>query len=152
MDDFDRKLLDAVQVDCSLSHAELGRRVSLSASAVRRRLAALKSQGIIAAEVAVLGQGAETGITVVVAVIFHQETVEGYAAFRTRMLQDECVLQCYSVAGQSDFMLVVAAASPPDYEAWGERVLMADPVVRRYDSFVVWSTTKFITRRPLFGT
>ena len=150
MDVFDRKLLDLVQRDCSLSHSELGRRVSLSASAVRRRLAAMKASGTIVAEVALISSQGQTGITVIVSVTFHQETVEGYDAFRTRMLADERVLQCYSVAGQFDFILVVAARDPSDYEQWGERVLMADPVVRRFDSFVAWSTTKFTTRRPLF--
>lgn len=150
MDGFDRKLLDLVQQDCSLSHGELGRRVSLSASAVRRRLAAMKASGIIVGEVALVSSQGQTGITVIVSVTFHQETVEGYDAFRARMLADARVLQCYSVAGQFDFMLVVAARDPADYEQWGERVLMADPVIRRFDSFVAWSTTKFTTRRPVF--
>lgn len=150
MDKFDRKLLDLVQQDCSLSHAELGEKVSLSASAVRRRLAAMKAEGIIKAEVALVGEHAQTGITVITSVVFHQESVDGYHAFRARMIADEHVLQCYSVAGQVDFVLIVAAPSLAAYERWGETVLMTDPVIRRYESFIAWSTTKFTTRRPLF--
>lgn len=150
MDDFDRKLLDIVQTDCTLSHAELGRRVSLSASAVRRRLAAMRETGVIAAEVAVLGASAQTGITVITSVAFERESVALYDDFRARMKADPHVLQCYSVAGQVDFILVVAAPSLESYEAWGERVLLSDSAVRRFDSYVAWSTTKFTTRRPVF--
>ena len=150
MDAFDRKLLEILQTDCTLSHAEMGRRVSLSASAVRRRLSALRESGIIAAEVAVLGSGAHNGITVITSVAFERETPAVYEDFRARMRTDPHVLQCYSVAGQADFILVVAAASLEAYEAWGERVLLADGAVRRFDSYVAWSTTKFTTRRPVF--
>ncbi|ESQ76116.1 Lrp/AsnC family transcriptional regulator [Asticcacaulis sp. AC402] len=150
MDDFDRKLLGIMQSDCTLSHAEMGRQVSLSASAVRRRLAALRTSGVIAAEVAVLGSAAQTGITVITSVAFERETPAVYDDFRARMRGDANVLQCYSVAGQADFILVVAAFSLEAYEAWGERVLLADPAIRRYDSYVAWSTTKFTTRRPVF--
>ncbi|EGF92719.1 asnC family protein [Asticcacaulis biprosthecium C19] len=150
MDDFDRKLLEIVQDDCTLSDSEMGRRVSLSASAVRRRLAAMRRSGVIAAEVAVLGSVAQTGITVITSVAFERETPTVYDDFRNRMKADPHVLQCYSVAGQADFFLVVAASSLEAYEAWGEQVLLSDPAIRRYDSYVAWSTTKFTTRRPVF--
>ncbi|ESQ91252.1 hypothetical protein ABAC460_06720 [Asticcacaulis sp. AC460] len=152
MDAFDLQLLEQMQQDCTLSHAELGRRVSLSASAVRRRLEAMRCSGVIASEVAILGNIATAGITILTSVCFREESVAAYNAFREQMRADPHVLQCYSVAGQYDFMMVVAAPSLEAYEIWGEEVLMSNPALRRYDSYVTWSTVKFTTQRPVFAT
>lgn len=152
MDAFDLKLLEIMQQDCTLSHAELGRQASLSASAVRRRLGGMRSSGVIASEVAILGNVAAAGITILTSVCFREESVTAYQAFRDQMRSDPHVLQCYSVAGQYDFMMVVAAPSLAAYETWGEAALMSNPAIRRYDSYVTWSTVKFATHRPVFAT
>jgi Lrp/AsnC family transcriptional regulator, leucine-responsive regulatory protein len=150
LDSFDRHILNLVQEDCTLSHAALGGQVGLSASAVRRRLQAMRQAGVIEREVAHLGPAARPGgITVIVAVTFERETRAAYDQFRAAMRADPCVQQCYATAGQSDFMLVVTAASPHAYEAWGEATLMTVPGLKRYESYVVWSTVKFTTKQTL---
>lgn len=150
LDTFDRKLLDLVQQDARLTHAALGERVGLSPSSVRRRLDALRHRGVIRREVALLDPAAAgAAITVIVNVAFAAESLDADRAFRRRMAALPEVMQCYSVAGQFDFVLVVSAVDPAAYEAWGERELMSDPKIRRYDSYVVWSTVKFTTHVPL---
>lgn len=149
LDPFDRRILDILQTDCTRAHSAIGEEVGLSGSAVRRRIAALRASGVIAREVAILGDSpGAAGITVIVTVTFERETRASYDAFRASMQREARVLQCYATAGQFDFILVVAAENPADYEAWGERVLMSNEALRRYDSFVVWSTVKSTTKRP----
>ncbi len=151
LDSLDRSILSALQQNSDRSHAEIGELVGLSGSAVRRRVEAMRRSGVIARTVALLGDNANSaGILVVVTVSFERETPAAYEAFRAAMRKDERVLQCYATSGQFDFVLMVAAASPQDYERWGERTLMANAALRRYDSFVVWSTVKFDTARPIF--
>lgn len=65
------------------------------------------------------------------------------------MLRLEEVRQCYSVAGECDFVLVVHAASLEAYETWARDHLMANDAIRRYDTTVVWSCKKFETAVPL---
>jgi Lrp/AsnC family transcriptional regulator, leucine-responsive regulatory protein len=150
LDRLDQSILAILQDDCTRSHAWIGEQVGLSGSAVRRRVQAMRESGVIAREVAIVGaQAGVGGITVVVTVTFERETREAYDAFRETMLRDDRVLQCHATAGQFDFILVVAARSPEDYEAWGEATLMSNASLRRYDSFVVWSTVKFSTKRPI---
>ncbi len=149
LDDFDRALLEHLQKDATLTHAQLGERVHLSASSVRRRIDQLHAQGAIERIVALVGPALHTGVTVIVTVSFAHETPEIYRDFRTQMRADSRVLQCYSVAGSEDFVLIVIANSPADYEQWGERELMSNVNIRRYSSQVVWSTVKFSTARPL---
>lgn len=150
LDRFDRKILDILQTDCSRTHAAIGREVGLSGSAVRRRIQTMRKERVIAREVAILGEAAGVGgITVIVTVVFERETPEAYRAFRTAVKNDKRVLQCYATSGQFDFLLVVAAKSPEDYEIWGERTLLNNPALRRYESYVVWSAVKFTTKRPV---
>ncbi|MEO1077018.1 MAG: Lrp/AsnC family transcriptional regulator [Bacteroidota bacterium] len=148
LDPLDRALLGEIQADNQQTHAQLGAKVGLSASSVRRRLTALRARGVIEAEVAILAP--ETvGVQAVVLVTFGEESVEGDDAFRERMRAAPEVQQCYSVAGDVDYVLVVHAPDLASYEAWGKRVLMADPTIRRYDTHLVWSRVKFSTAIPL---
>lgn len=151
-DSLDQSILNLLQADAEQSHALIGEQVGLSGSAVRRRIERLRNEGVIAGVVALLGDGLQaSGILVLVTVTFERETPDTYQVFRAAMRKDELVLQCYATSGQFDFVMVVAAADLPSYEAWGERTLMANAAIRRYDSFVVWSTVKYTTQRPLFS-
>ena len=152
IDAYDQAILDLMQTDCTLSHATIGERVGLSGSAVRRRISTLRKTGVISQEVAIVNAESRiAGITVIVTVAFAQETQASVDAFRAAMRREPNVMQCYATAGQFDFILVVAAESPAHYEEWGERTLMSNSMLKRYDSFVVWSTVKFTTKRPQFS-
>ena len=148
LDEFDQALLAEVQRDNLRTHAALGEKVGLSASSVRRRLASLRERGVIRADVSLVDADA-TMVTVVVLVRFETESVEGVQAFKERMRAAPEVAQCYSVAGAVDFVLVVHVPDQATYEAWGERMLLADPLIQRYDSHIVWSCVKYTTELPI---
>jgi Lrp/AsnC family leucine-responsive transcriptional regulator len=143
LDSHDRKLLQALQVNANQTHAELGRRVHLSPSSVRRRLAVLRRNRTIRSEVAlldpkVLGEG----ITVLTLLSFKKENPRIHSDFERRIRGDSAVLQCLKIGGEFDFALLVSAADPSDYDKWGQRALLPDANLVRYSSFIVWSTIK----------
>ncbi len=143
LDMLDRKLLRALQRNAQQTHAALGRRVHLSASSVRRRLESLRRRGVIRAEVALLDASAfPKSVSVVVMVAFARESTRVYAEFKRRMRADPAVLQCFSIAGEYDFALLVQATDVAAFEQWGQAQLLADGNIARYSSFVVWSTVK----------
>lgn len=143
LDVHDRQLLLAMQISTSRTLEELSRLVALSPSSVRRRLERLRGSGAIRAEIALLDPAIlEQGIRVLTMVSFAKEGASVYREFRRRVISEPRVLQCFSISGQFDFALLVAAKDPADYEQWGERVLLSNPSIGRYDSFVVWSTVK----------
>jgi Lrp/AsnC family leucine-responsive transcriptional regulator len=142
IDAFDEAILAIVQQDNQISHAAIGARVNLSESAVRRRLKALRAEGVIVADVAVVDPG-RLGLSFIVQVVFEREDPQTVRAFGADMAAEACVSQCYSVSGEVDFVLVAHAASPAAFEAWGQRVLMAHPAVKRFSTALVWS-------RPVF--
>ncbi|NYZ61933.1 Lrp/AsnC family transcriptional regulator [Luteimonas deserti] len=149
LDAKDRALLALLQEDARQGPGRLAARSHMSESSVRRRIEALRRDGVIQREVAVLDRNLMPGIQVIVQVSFERESPELLQRFQTRMRQLPEVTQCYSVSGAVDFVLVVHAADPAAFERWGQRELTADPVVRRYESMVVWSTVKFDGAVPL---
>ena len=148
LDSIDRAILRIVQRNNQKTHAAIGAEVGLSPSSVRRRLGALRSSGVIEADVSLVAPSA-AGIQAVVFVTLQEETVEADDGFRQRVRASPEVTQCYAVLGSVDFVLVVHAADVPSYEAWGRRVLLADPAVRRYETHLVWGRVKFSTALPL---
>lgn len=142
LDAFDRAILAVVQRNNQLTHEAIGATVGLSGSAVRRRLANLRKTRVIEADISVVS-GEVNGLTFLVQVSFAREEPTIYDAFRRQMLADQAVSQCYSVAGDIDFILVVHASSPAAYEAWGAQALMTNPAIARYSTTLVWSRVKF---------
>lgn len=144
LDNFDLTILAIVQRDNQRSHGSIGTEVNLSASAVRRRLSAMREAGVIIADVA-LTDPAKRGLTFITSVTFDREDLQAYERFEETMLAEPAVAQCYSVSGDYDFILLVYAETPAAYAAWGKRVLMSNPAIGRYSTAIVWSQVKFST-------
>lgn len=143
-DSFDEAILALIQRDNQMSHSAIGARVNLSASAVRRRLKAMRDNGTIVADVALVDP-ARQGLSFIVQVYFEREDPQAIAAFIEQMQAESGVSQCYSVSGECDFWLVVHAQTPEAFEAWGQAALMTNPKIRRYSTSLVWSRQVFRT-------
>ena len=144
MDQLDKKILGIVQRDNQRSHASIGEEVGLSPSAVRRRLTALRQDGTIERDVAIL-KPSGLGVRLIVTVTFGKETPEIYDAFDRQMAALPEVMQSYHVAGHQDYVLIIQGPSTDWYEIWAKEVLMANDAIARYDTMVVWSCKKFET-------
>lgn len=144
LDAFDRAILNIVQKENRLSNHEIAERVCLSEPSVRRRLAKLRKDGVITRDVSVLSREA-LGITFIIAVRFKDESPGAADRFRATMRESACVSQCYSVAGDIDFIVIAHNPSLADHERWAEDAIMSDPAVLRYDTTIVWSTVKYET-------
>jgi len=144
LDDFDRAILAIVQADNQRSHASIGKEVHLSASSVRRRLALMRKNGVITADVS-LTDPSKQGLTFIAHISFEREEPDIYEAFRMQMEADPAVSQCYYTSGDFDFLIIVHTATPESYEAWGTQNLMANTAIRRYSTSLVWKRSKFTT-------
>ena len=142
LDAHDRKLLRALQVNANQTHGELARRVHLSPSSVRRRLAVLRRNHTILGEVALLDPAVLDGILVLVLLSFKKDSPTFHRDFERRMRADSAVFRCYKIGGEFDFALCVRAADPDDYDKWTRRALLGEPNIGRYSSFIVWATIK----------
>lgn len=144
MDSFDRHLLKLLQSDNRQSYDALGDAVGLSPTAVRRRIKHLRESGVIRADVSLLDAG-RLGITVITSIRFEKESATTYAAFNQRMKASPLIVQCYTVTGEVDFILIGHFPDLITYEQWVADELLTDPAVARSTANVVYRTIKYTT-------
>lgn len=148
MDTFDSKLLALLQLNNQMTLDELGKRLNLSPTAVRRRIKKLRETGVIVADVSLVDP-ARLGITVIVSIRFEKESHATYEAFKTRMRAATEVAQCYTVSGEVDFIIVAHFRDLQSYDAWVGENLLSDPAIARSDTNIVYSRVKFETAIPI---
>jgi len=143
LDDFDRRILQVLQTDNQKTHGQIGEIVGLSASAVRRRLQALRKSNAIVADVSVIANELQ-GLTFITQVKLNGSRAASDARFRDFVCKDAAVSQCYSVSGDFDYVLIVHAKDPQSYEDWGKQTLLEAESVENYTSTLVWSQIKHL--------
>ena len=147
-DSFDLKLLNAMQEDADRTAEELAELVALSPSAIARRLRRLRETGAIARTVSILrGDLAETRLRALVRLQLNDHAEKaGLAVLRARLQQLDEVQFCFEVSGSDDLIMLVACRDMAAFNAFADKELAADPVVRRYETSFVKKEIKY---RPM---
>ena len=150
MDDFDIKLLRALQDDGRLTNYELAERVGLSASQCSRRRSALEDAGVIGGYRAALSEEA-LGLDVIVFVQVTLATHSPDNSKRFAKLIDglEEVQEAYSLTGEADYLVKIAV---PDLKALSRilsEVFLAHGSVAHVHSAIVLDRLKKTARLPL---
>jgi Lrp/AsnC family leucine-responsive transcriptional regulator len=144
LDEFDLKLLDAVQQNCRLTADQLAGRISLSPSAVQRRLQRLRERKIIQAEVAIVSPDAlGRTLTAIVEVTLDTDRPKVVEEFQKAIQSAPEVMQGYYVTGSTDFILIVTAKDIQDYETFANRFLSKKPHVKYFRTSVVMRRVKW---------
>jgi Lrp/AsnC family transcriptional regulator len=150
IDDADRRLLRAVQKDCSRSTAELAAVVGLSQPACWRRLQRLRELGFILRETAVLdreklGFGAQVYALVKLSTV-GRANLAGFAE-SIRALPE--VVECHVLMGAADFLLKVVTKDINAYERFFFERLSAIEGVQDVTSSVALSVIKEPSGLPI---
>ena len=104
MDAIDRKLIDILQEDASLSYSVLGTRVGLSVSAVNDRVRKLRDQGIIKSyQIAVDPHAIGRALTAMV--WWRTDPAKGNKKLVKSLIKADEVLECHHMTGRFDFLL-----------------------------------------------
>ncbi len=148
IDDFDRRILAALQRDNQQSMAAIGESIGLSEPAVRRRVAKLRNNGMILADVAIV-DAARLGITVIISVRFEKESQQTYDVFKAQMRATSAITQCYTVTGDEDFILIGHFADMAAYDDWVNAVILTNAAISRTTTNVVYRRVKFETAIPV---
>ncbi|WP_114189131.1 Lrp/AsnC family transcriptional regulator [Microvirga aerophila] len=143
LDSFDLAILDIVQRNNATPYHVIGESVSLSASAVQRRIRRMEETGIIQSNVAVIDP-ARVGqsITLFVELEVISETAELIDAAKREFASVPEVQQCYYVTGEVDFVLVVVVPTMKDYEDLTRRLFFGNNNVKRFRTFVAMDRVK----------
>lgn len=148
LDAFDHHLLDLLQRDAARTLTVLGETVGLSASAVQRRLLRYRKSGLLR-HVAVLDPALLPATTLAtVLVTMERDTLRLHTAFRTRMRAAPEVQQCYALAGEWDYLVIMAVSSVAHYREAAERLFVDEGNVKRYDTRLVFDSVKVGLQLP----
>jgi Lrp/AsnC family transcriptional regulator, leucine-responsive regulatory protein len=154
LDSVDLLLLDALQVDSSLSNQDLAAKVHVSPPTCLRRVKRLRDAGLIERQIAILNADRLApvlghGLQAVVEITLERQGHEEQQAFESRVAADAAVQQCYRVSPGPDFILVVHAWDMPGYLALAQRLFTSDANVRNVKAFFSVRRAKFEPRVPL---
>jgi Lrp/AsnC family transcriptional regulator, leucine-responsive regulatory protein len=147
LDDIDRRILNALQMDASQTNSELARSVHVSAPTCLRRVKHLIESGVIERQVAIVApQLVGARLTAVVEITLDVQAAERMAQFEQLVADEPAVLQCYRVSPGPDFVLMVQVADMPAYHALAHRLFAAHANVRNVKSYFSTFRSKFETR------
>lgn len=143
MDQLDRRILDIVQDNADLTSEALSELVHLSPSAVQRRLARLKKDGVISRTVAMVDPKAVgRTLTILVEIEIQTEHRQGLDQFQRWLQAADEVQSGWYVTGSTDYVLLVTVCDLEEYNQFIEVLMSENPIVRRYTSLVVLRTVK----------
>jgi Lrp/AsnC family transcriptional regulator len=129
MDLIDRKILDLLQADATLSIAEIADRVGLSQTPCWKRIQRLEAQGVIERRVALLNpEKLGLGLTVFVSVETNDHSQAWLARFAEIVTAMPEVLEFYRMAGDVDYMLRVVVPDMAAYDLFYKRLIAAIPL------------------------
>jgi Lrp/AsnC family leucine-responsive transcriptional regulator len=144
LDAIDRRLLNLLQADCSLTNQALAERAHVSPPTCLRRVRRLQELGIIERQIAILAiDKVGVGLTGIVEISLEHQGAERQAEFEQRVQDEPAVQQCYRVSPGPDFVLVVAVPNMPAYHALVHRLFTAQANVRNIRAFFSVKRSKF---------
>ena len=150
IDATDRRLLELLQTDASLSNQELAARAATSAATALRRVRRLVDAGVIERRIAILSpQALGEGLTALVEITLDRQGAEHLEAFEARAVADAAVQQLYRTSPGPDFVLVLCVADMAAYHALVLRLFTQDANVRNVKTFFSVKRAKFDPRLAL---
>lgn len=143
LDDYDRKILIALQDDGRLTNQELADVVSLSPSQCSRRRRRLEDDGVIRGYHAVVDRRrVGFGLVSIVSVTLAHHDAEN--AERLRVLLDELpnVLEAHSLTGDMDYTIKVVSTDLAALSAFISETLLPHEAVHNVKTAIVLDTLK----------
>jgi Lrp/AsnC family transcriptional regulator len=146
----DRRLLDELQRDATLSQHELADKVGMSRTSCWRRIREFDEDGIIEKQVALLNPrklGFQIHVLLSVAMVEHTDANRDSFEGHVQSLPE--VTECYSVSGDRDYVLQVVVRDMDAYNDFINSEILHHPAVRSASSTFALRRVKYSTTLPL---
>ena len=147
LDGIDHRILASLEEDARQSFAQLGEQVGLSKTPCWQRVRDLERAGIIRGyradiDSARLGLQVEAFVHVTLSSVQHVE-------FEAAVMRHPAILQCFTTAGQADYLMHVLAAGIAELDKLLRLEISQLPGVQRIETTVCMKTIK--QRAPITG-
>ncbi|RWQ46226.1 Lrp/AsnC family transcriptional regulator [Mesorhizobium sp.] len=142
-DRIDARILEIVQKNNRLTSEVIGEMAGLSATACQRRMKALRSEGIIEADVSIVSPkavGRPLGMFVLVSL--ERERADIIDRFKKAIKSSPQIINGFYVTGDADFVLYVTARSMEDYEQFTQRFFYEIPDIKGVKTMVIMDRVK----------
>ncbi|KAA2215318.1 Lrp/AsnC family transcriptional regulator [Pseudoroseomonas oryzae] len=150
LDQFDLRLLAALQEDGRLTNQQAGERIGLSASQCSRRRSALEAAGLIAgyhAELAAEALGLRVLAFIQVTLTAHN--AENSRRFRELLARVAEIQEAYAMTGDADYLLKAIVPDLKGLSVLVNDILLAHGTVARVRSSIVLERLKQSGQLPL---
>lgn len=143
IDRFDVAILRVLQTDSKLPHHEIGELVNLSAPSVQRRISRMEKEGVISSVVSIVNPNqVGLNVTMVVEIELVSESKEKNNEIKNIFLQAPEIQQCYYVAGEVDFILIVIVQNLREYEELADSIFLSNKNINKFRTFVALDRVK----------
>lgn len=150
LDAVDLRILYELQKDGSLSNVELAKRLHLSPSPCLARVRALEAQGVIQRYVAIVNATSlGLGLNVFINISLKTQSKEALVVFEERINQQDAVMECYLMTGDSDYLIRVAVADIVALEKFILEQLTPIPGIEKIRSSFALKQVRYKTALPL---
>jgi Lrp/AsnC family transcriptional regulator len=150
LDRGDARILELIQEHGDLSAAQIAERLGMTASTCWRRVSRLEELKVIRKRVALI-EREKVGLNVLV---FSHVKLAGHGRdallkFEQAVRQHPQILECYTLMGETDFLLRIVCRDIKAYEAFFLDHLSRFPGVQSVHSSIALSVIKETTALPL---
>ncbi len=150
LDEYDRKILRALQENADLSMADLGGLIGLSHTPCWRRLKRLETEGVIRGKVTLLNaKKIDLSVHVHAFVTAKNHDEEALLTFEAAVQSIPEIVECYSTSGDKDYVLQIVTNSVGDYDQLLRKTLLKLPNVGGIHSTFSLKQIKYTTQLPI---
>ena len=150
LDRYDLQILKILQNNSSISMQDLGQQIGLSHTPCWRRVKKLEEHGVIIKQVALLNtKSLDLNVNVFVHVTLRQHHENALNRFEESVGQLSEVVECYTVSGETDFLLRVVVKDVEAYEKLLKGTLLQLPEVGNLSSTFALRQVKYTTEIPI---
>lgn len=150
LDPIDRKLLNELQHDASLSHAELAQRVGASTASCWRRIRALEADGVLLKPIRLVDASRiGRGVNVLCHIKIRNHSTQTTEEFENFVASREEIMECYSMSGDWDYLLRILVEDVEDYNRFLMRTVLRHPSVATGSSHFALAQVKYTTAVPI---
>ena len=150
LDPTDRAILRLIQQDAALSLAAIAAEIGLTPTPCWKRIRRMEAAGIITGRATLLDP-AKVGLplSVFVALEIGDHSASWIDAFAGTVAAMPEVLECWRMGGDVDYLLRVAVADMPAYDAFYRRLTASVPGLRNVTSRFAMERVKGTTALPV---
>lgn len=150
LDEYDKKIVELLQQDSSISNIDLSKKIGLAPSSCLLRVKNLKEQKVLKQFTAVVDEkllGFE--ITCFAKIYMHPLNRETSSQFIEEARKIPEIIECYTITGDAAFLLKIVAKSFQYYRDFVFDKLLNVPYVSNIDTSIVVGSEKNTSFIPL---